>query len=85
MVVKRWNRRFGCETRHPTQNIFVAKVLRDYMGTIIFDLGSCGGFLRPKTSYPGAHFGTLTQCLVHPTGQIFPAIFTDCRNCRENL
>ena len=33
------------------------------MGMIIFDLRGCGGCLRPKTSYLGAHFGTLTQVL----------------------
>ena len=46
MVVKRWNRRFGSETIHPTQvyfNEFVANVLRDNVGMIIFDLRGCGG------------------------------------------
>jgi hypothetical protein len=32
-------------------NEFVANVLRDNMGMVIFDLKGCGGFLRPKTSY----------------------------------
>ena len=42
LVVKRWNRGFGCETIHPTQKFdlieFVANVLRDNMGMIIFEL-----------------------------------------------
>ena len=42
-------------------NEFVANVLRDNMGMIIFDLWGCGGCYRPKTSYLGAHFGTSTQ------------------------
>ena len=51
---------------------FVANVLRDNMGMIIFDLRGCGGCQRPKTSYLGAHFGTLTQCLVHPSAPVLP-------------
>ena len=37
------------------------------MGMIIFDLRGCGGYYRPKTSYLGAHFGSVTQRLVHPS------------------
>ena len=66
MVVKCWNRRFGCETIHPTHKLeFVVNALRDSMGMIIFDLQGCGGCQRPKTSYLGALFGTLTQHSVH--------------------
>ena len=45
MVVERWNRQFACETIHPSQKFyeFVANVLRDNMGMIIFDLQGCGG------------------------------------------
>ena len=38
---------------------FVANVLHDNMGMIIFDLRSCGGCERPKTSYLNAHFGNV--------------------------
>ena len=46
MVVKGCNRQFGHETIHPTQKIyfyeFVANVLRDNIGILIFDLdGGC--------------------------------------------
>ena len=47
-------------------NEIVANALRDNIGMIIFDLRGYGGCKRPKT-YLNAHFGTLTQCLVHPT------------------
>ena len=40
---------------------FIANALGDNMGMIIFD------FQGTKISYQGAHFGTLTQHLVHPT------------------
>ena len=57
MVVERCNRQFGCETIHPTEkfnfNEFVANVLRDNMGMIIYDFWGCGGCQRPKTSYLG--------------------------------
>ena len=54
-------------------NEFFANVLRDNMGMVIFDLRGCGGCQRPKTSYLGAHFGTLTQFLVYP---IVPVLLT---------
>ena len=46
MVVERCNRRFGRETIHPTEKNyfyeFVANVLRDNIGILIFDLhGGC--------------------------------------------
>ena len=48
MVVERCNRRFGCKTLHPTKKVyfneFVANVLRDNMGMVIFDLWGCGGW-----------------------------------------
>ena len=47
MVVECWNRRFGCETIHPTQKFtsmnLLQMPLRDNMGIIIFDLRGCGG------------------------------------------
>ena len=59
-------------------NEFVVNALHDNMGMIIFDLCGCGGCKRPKTSYLEAHFGTLTQCLIHPTA---PVLLTkDSRN-----
>ena len=70
LVIKHLNRRFGCETIHPTKkyfNEFVANALRDNMVMIIFDLQGCEGCQRSKTSYLDVHFGTLTQCLVHPS------------------
>ena len=48
-------------------NEFVANILHDNMGMIIFDLWRCGGWWRPKTSYLSAHFGTLTFCSFHPS------------------
>ena len=51
-------------------NEFVANVLHDNMGMIIFDLRGCGGCQRPKTSYLGAHFGNLTQRSVHPSAPV---------------
>ena len=53
-------------------NEFIANVLRDNMDMIIFDLRGCGGCWRPKTSYFGAHFGTLTQHSVHPSVPNWP-------------
>ena len=45
MVVESWNRQFGRETIHPTKKYFyefVANVLRDNIGILIFDLqGGC--------------------------------------------
>ena len=45
MVVESCNRRFGRETIHPTKkyfNEFIANVLRDNIGILIFDLhGGC--------------------------------------------
>ena len=40
-------------------NEFVANILRDKMGMIIFDLRGCGGCQKPKTSYIGAHLGSM--------------------------
>ena len=54
-------------------NEFVANVLCDNMGMIIFDLRCCGGCYRPKMLYLGAHFGTLTQSLVYPTAPVLIA------------
>ena len=72
IVVERWNRRLGCKSIHHKVtkvyfNDFVANVLSDNMGMLIFYLLGCGGCQRPKTSYLGAHFETLTQCSVHPS------------------
>ena len=58
--------------------LFVANVLQ--VGMIIFDLGDVRlwRLLEAKTSYLDAHFGTLTQCSVHPTA---PVLLTkDSRN-----
>ena len=49
---------------------FVANVLRDNMGMIIFDLWGCGGCYWPKTPYLDEHFGTLNQSSVHPTAPV---------------
>ena len=46
-------------------NEFARNSLCCNMGMIIFDLRGCGGCWMTKTSYLGAHFGTLTQRLVH--------------------
>ena len=53
MVVECWNRQFGCEIIHPTENSISMNLLQM----------SC---VMPKTSYLGAHFGTLTQRSFHP-------------------
>ena len=49
MVVKRWNRQFGCETTHPTQKFNSMNMLRDNMGMTIIDLWGCGDCYRQKT------------------------------------
>ena len=49
---------------------FVEYVFCDNMGLIVFDPRGCGGCQRPKTSYLGAHFGTLTQFLAHPSAPV---------------
>ena len=51
-------------------NEFVANVLPDDICVIIFDLRGCRGCQWPKTSDLGAHFGTLTQCSVHPSAPV---------------
>ena len=39
MVVERWNRRFGCETIHPTENLISMNLLEmSWVGMIFFDL-----------------------------------------------
>ena len=40
------------------------------VGMIVFDLQVCGGCWRPKTSYLGSNFGTLTQGWVHPSAPV---------------
>ena len=51
-------------------NEFVANVLCENVGMIIFDLQGCGGCQRPKTSYLGSHFGTSPQRSVHPSAPV---------------
>ena len=53
MVVERCNRGFGSETVDPTQvylEEFVANVLRDNIGIVIFDLRGHGGCWEAKNT-----------------------------------
>ena len=58
MTNDQWYRRFGCETKHPTQKSTLMNLLQmscviRNIGIVIFDFRGHGGCWRPKTPLGG--------------------------------
>ena len=70
MVVESWNWQYHCQTIHPTEK-FTSMNLYKIIGVVTWAWLFLTS-MEAKHHTATAHFGTITQCLVHPTVPVLP-------------